>query len=75
MLPFMQTAAELQATDLDSDDSSLLYIITFAPQHGELNLTSASGVSRKLGVGGNFTQNDIDMKRLTYTHTGKKFCC
>ena len=58
---------------MDSDDSGLLYVITFAAQHGSLNLTDHPGRTRTLGVGDNFTQADIDNGRLSYTHTGKCF--
>nr|CAB3247089.1 FRAS1-related extracellular matrix protein 2 [Phallusia mammillata] len=62
----------LKATDLDSEDRTLLYVITFGPQHGELNVTDGSGFSRIVRVGDNFTQDDIDNNRLTYTHTGQE---
>jgi len=70
ILKFYETYS--QATDLDSEDSSLRYIITFAPQHGMLNITK-HGVVRRLTAGDNFTQADIDAGRVSYTHTGTRF--
>uniref|UniRef100_H2YPT7 Calx-beta domain-containing protein n=1 Tax=Ciona savignyi TaxID=51511 RepID=H2YPT7_CIOSA len=59
----------LKATDLDSEDSSLMYVITFPPQHGALNVTRDGEVTQ-LVAGSNFTQDDIDNDRISYTHTG-----
>ena len=59
-----------QATDLDSEDSTLLYVLTFSPQHGSLNKTLEDGSQETLKIGSNFTQNDLDEERITYTHYG-----
>nr|XP_039265536.1 FRAS1-related extracellular matrix protein 2-like [Styela clava] len=62
----------LKATDLDSDDSTLTFIITFGPHHGNLSRTNAEGRMITLKVGDNFTQKDIDDNKIAYHHTGQE---
>ncbi|XP_028301158.1 FRAS1-related extracellular matrix protein 1-like, partial [Gouania willdenowi] len=52
----------LQSEDLDSDH--VTYIITSGPQYGTLTLQGNS-----VSVGQSFSQDDVDMKRLSYRHT------
>ncbi|MBF0433871.1 MAG: tandem-95 repeat protein [Magnetococcales bacterium] len=57
--------AILAATDPDSPASSLTYTVDTLPVHGGLLL---NGVA--LGVGGQFTQADVDAGNLAYHHDG-----
>ena len=59
------TSAMLSASDADDDVNGYGYSVTDAPDHGSLK---KSGVA--LGVGGTFTQADIDAGNITYTHDG-----
>ena len=70
-----------QATDLDSDDKNLKYVITYAAQQGFL-LKSINGGDGEDGgdestvelleVGDVFYQHDIDDKKISYEHTGRR---
>ncbi|KAH7969978.1 hypothetical protein HPB52_023610 [Rhipicephalus sanguineus] len=62
----------LRAEDIDSDDSSLTYILRDVPRHGRLQLLNSSTYqpSRNLTLASNFTQQDIDNGLILYTHTG-----
>ncbi|XP_053316906.1 FRAS1-related extracellular matrix protein 3 [Spea bombifrons] len=63
----------LKATDLDSDDSTLTYIIRFGPGQGLLQRLNQDGiVLGNITVGMNFTQDDIDKDLIQYTHTGQE---
>jgi len=55
----------LLTTDADDGPASLTYMITEAPQFGELRVNGAPITS-----GGAFTQDDINNNRLTYVHDG-----
>lgn len=57
------TAAQLQATDADNTPAELIYTLTKGTAYGSLKL---NGVA--LGVGGTFTQQNIDDGKLTYVH-------
>jgi hypothetical protein len=61
------TSNMLLATDDDASDaaSDLVYTITVAPAHGTLSLSNVG-----LGVGGSFTQDDINNGRVAYTQDG-----
>lgn len=63
------TNKDLKAKDLDSDDETILYFVRLEPRHGYLQRIQ-NGHTRNLTVGSNFTQYDIDQKRIQYTHTG-----
>ncbi|XP_055082728.1 FRAS1-related extracellular matrix protein 2-like isoform X2 [Periophthalmus magnuspinnatus] len=62
----------LKATDLDSDDSTLTYIIRFGPGQGLLQRKTPSGSLENITIGMNFTQADIDAGLLSYTHNGQE---
>ncbi|XP_063776484.1 FRAS1-related extracellular matrix protein 3 [Pseudophryne corroboree] len=63
----------LKATDLDSDDKSLIYIIQFGPNQGLLQYLDQGGtVLSNITVGMNFTQGDIDQELIQYTHIGQE---
>uniref|UniRef100_A0A3Q1B9S3 Cadherin domain-containing protein n=1 Tax=Amphiprion ocellaris TaxID=80972 RepID=A0A3Q1B9S3_AMPOC len=62
----------LKATDLDSDDSTLTYIIRFGPGQGFLQRKSPSGSLENITLGMNFTQAEIDAGLLVYTHNGQE---
>lgn len=69
-LSYIITTDIFQATDLDSDDSRLRYIIRFGPQQGELLLKSEDGEEISLQIGDSFLQNDLDNGKLRYQHSG-----
>lgn len=59
------TSAELDGQDVDTPDTTLLYRVTVRPANGTLLL---GGIP--LGVGGTFTQDDVNEGRVTYVHRG-----
>lgn len=62
----------LKATDLDSDDSTLTYIIRFGPGQGLLQRKTPSGSLENITLGMNFTQAEIDARLIVYTHNGQE---
>ncbi|XP_053176422.1 FRAS1-related extracellular matrix protein 2b [Scomber japonicus] len=62
----------LKATDLDSEDSSLTYIIRYGPGQGYLQKTMPSGTMQNITVGMNFTQNEVDQGLIVYIHNGQE---
>ncbi|XP_053278893.1 FRAS1-related extracellular matrix protein 2b [Pleuronectes platessa] len=62
----------LKATDLDSEDSTLTYIIRYGPGQGYLQWTTPSGVLQNITVGMNFTQNEVDLGLIVYIHNGQE---
>lgn len=57
------TPEHIFATDADSDDLKLLFLIAREPQHG---------VVRKAGIDvDRFSQEDVISGAVTYKHTGK----
>nr|XP_057928027.1 FRAS1-related extracellular matrix protein 3 [Doryrhamphus excisus] len=63
----------LKATDFDSDDSTLVYIIRYGPSQGYLQRISKFGdVIGNISVGMNFTQTEIDKHLIQYVHTGQE---
>lgn len=62
----------LKATDLDSDDSTLAYIIRFGPGQGLLQRKTLTGSVENITVGMNFTQAEIDEGLIVYTHSGQE---
>ncbi|XP_043995934.1 FRAS1-related extracellular matrix protein 2-like [Gambusia affinis] len=61
----------LKATDLDSEDSMLIYIIRFGPGQGLLQRKTPSGFLENITLGMNFTQSEIDVGLILYTHNGQ----
>ncbi|XP_070839908.1 FRAS1-related extracellular matrix protein 2a [Chaetodon trifascialis] len=62
----------LKATDLDSDDSTLTYIIRFGPGQGLLQRKIPSGSLENITQGMNFTQAEVDAGLIVYTHSGQE---
>ncbi|XP_034459776.1 FRAS1-related extracellular matrix protein 2b [Hippoglossus hippoglossus] len=62
----------LKATDLDSEDSTLTYIIRYGPGQGYLQWTAPSGMLQNITVGMNFTQNEVDLGLIVYIHNGQE---
>ncbi|MBN3297142.1 FREM2 protein, partial [Amia calva] len=63
----------LKATDLDSEDKSLTYIIRYGPSQGYLQrITKFGDVLGNITVEMNFTQDDIDKGLVQYVHTGQE---
>ncbi|XP_061440792.1 FRAS1-related extracellular matrix protein 3 isoform X1 [Rhineura floridana] len=67
------TNRDLQATDIDSEDKMLTYIIRLLPRHGLLQRMSKEGqVLGNITLGMNFTQDEIDQGCIRYLHTGQQ---
>ncbi|KAF3840915.1 hypothetical protein F7725_006777 [Dissostichus mawsoni] len=62
----------LKATDLDSDDSTLTFIIRFGPGQGLLQRKIPSGSLENITLGMNFTQAELDAGLILYTHNGQE---
>uniref|UniRef100_A0A8C6NWB8 FRAS1 related extracellular matrix 2b n=1 Tax=Nothobranchius furzeri TaxID=105023 RepID=A0A8C6NWB8_NOTFU len=62
----------LKATDLDSEDSTLTYIIRYGPGQGYLQKTLPSGEFQNISVGMNFSQNELDQGLIIYIHNGQE---
>ncbi|XP_056140915.1 FRAS1-related extracellular matrix protein 2a isoform X3 [Lampris incognitus] len=62
----------LKATDLDSDDSTLTYIIRFGPGQGLLQRKTSFGSLENITLGMNFTQAEVDDGVIIYTHNGQE---
>ncbi|XP_069576848.1 LOW QUALITY PROTEIN: FRAS1-related extracellular matrix protein 2a [Brachyistius frenatus] len=62
----------LKATDLDSDDSTLTYIIRFGPGQGLLQRKNPAGSLENITLNMNFTQAEIDAGLILYTHNGQE---
>ena len=57
------TSEHISATDVDGDDSRLMFVIARAPQHG---------LVRKAGVAvDQFSQGDVISGAVTYKHMGE----
>ncbi|MBN3301553.1 FREM2 protein, partial [Amia calva] len=61
----------LKATDLDSEDSTLTYVIRYGPGQGFLQRKTPFGVEN-ITVGMNFTQNEVDRNIIIYIHNGQE---
>uniref|UniRef100_A0A2K6EQE4 FRAS1-related extracellular matrix protein 2 n=1 Tax=Propithecus coquereli TaxID=379532 RepID=A0A2K6EQE4_PROCO len=62
----------LMATDLDSEDKSLVYIIRYGPGHGLLQRQKPTGAFENITVGMNFTQDEVDRNVIQYVHVGQE---
>ncbi|XP_012886943.1 PREDICTED: FRAS1-related extracellular matrix protein 2 [Dipodomys ordii] len=62
----------LMATDLDSEDKSLVYIIRYGPGHGFLQRQKPTGVFENITLGMNFTQDEVDRNVIQYVHIGQE---
>uniref|UniRef100_A0A8C2J6A9 FRAS1 related extracellular matrix 2b n=1 Tax=Cyprinus carpio TaxID=7962 RepID=A0A8C2J6A9_CYPCA len=62
----------LKATDLDTEDSILTYIIRYGPNQGFLQKRTPFGTFENITVGTNFTQNEIDQDMIMYIHNGQE---
>ncbi|GFT76574.1 extracellular matrix protein 3 [Trichonephila clavipes] len=67
------TNRELKAEDLDSDDSTITYVIRQVPKFGYISYLDYSGQPLyNLTHGMNFTQSDVDNELIQYTHFGQE---
>ncbi|KAJ8280121.1 hypothetical protein GJAV_G00050770 [Gymnothorax javanicus] len=62
----------LKATDLDSEDSSLTYIIRYGPGQGFLQRRTPFGSYENITVGMKFTQSEVDQDLIIYVHNGQE---
>ncbi|MFT7807597.1 FRAS1-related extracellular matrix protein 3 isoform X1 [Arapaima gigas] len=63
----------LKATDLDSEDQDLTYIVRYGPSQGYLQRISKFGnVVGNITTEMNFTQDEIDKELIQYVHTGQE---
>ncbi|XP_073730361.1 FRAS1-related extracellular matrix protein 2a isoform X1 [Misgurnus anguillicaudatus] len=69
----------LKATDLDSDDESLTFIIRYGPGQGFLYRKTPGDVNKRsvgsienITVGMNFTQREVNQGLILYTHNGQE---
>ncbi|KAF6084066.1 FRAS1 related extracellular matrix 2 [Phyllostomus discolor] len=62
----------LLATDLDSEDSSLVYVVRYGPEHGVLQRRTPTGAFENVSLGMNFTQEEVDGRLLQYVHSGRE---
>uniref|UniRef100_A0A8B9HI93 Fras1 related extracellular matrix 3 n=1 Tax=Astyanax mexicanus TaxID=7994 RepID=A0A8B9HI93_ASTMX len=63
----------LKATDLDSEDKELTYIVRYGPGQGYLQrITKHGDVIGNISIGMNFTQDELDKQLIQYVHTGQE---
>ncbi|KAM9456047.1 FRAS1-related extracellular matrix protein 2a [Clarias gariepinus] len=62
----------LKATDLDTEDSTLTFIIRYGPGQGILQKKTDQGSLQNITVGMNFTQMELDQGLIFYTHSGQE---
>uniref|UniRef100_UPI00358F97B5 FRAS1-related extracellular matrix protein 2-like isoform X2 n=1 Tax=Myxine glutinosa TaxID=7769 RepID=UPI00358F97B5 len=62
----------LQATDLDSGDKDLTYVVRFGPTQGVLQRRGQNGILVNMSTGMTFTQDEIDKKLIQYMHRGQE---
>ena len=61
------TSKLLKATDIDSPDANLTFVIRTSPKAGFLQLLMADGNLKNLTVWSSFTQRDLDTRKVLYT--------
>ncbi|KAL2094307.1 hypothetical protein ACEWY4_009026 [Coilia grayii] len=66
------SAKVLKATDLDSEDSTLTFIMRYGPSQGLLQRATPQGALENITVGMNFTQTDLDQGSILYIHNGQE---
>lgn len=62
----------LMATDLDSEDKMLFFIIRYGPEHGLLQRKKPLQVFENITLGMNFTQDEVDRNLIQYVHSGQE---
>nr|XP_033804567.1 FRAS1-related extracellular matrix protein 2 isoform X2 [Geotrypetes seraphini] len=62
----------LKATDLDSDDKTLTYVIRYGPGQGLLQRKKLTGGVENITLGMNFTQDEVDKDVIQYVHFGQE---
>ncbi|CAK6442941.1 unnamed protein product [Pipistrellus nathusii] len=62
----------LMATDLDSEDKSLVFIIRYGPEHGLLQRQKPMYAFENITLGMNFTQDEVDRNLIQYVHSGRE---
>ncbi|KAF7223631.1 FRAS1-related extracellular matrix protein 3 isoform X2 [Nothobranchius furzeri] len=63
----------LMATDLDSEDKDLTYIVRYGPGQGYLQRINKFGtVLGNITLGMNFTQDELDKQLIQYVHMGQE---
>uniref|UniRef100_H2ZYY2 FRAS1 related extracellular matrix 2b n=1 Tax=Latimeria chalumnae TaxID=7897 RepID=H2ZYY2_LATCH len=62
----------LKATDLDSEDKTLTYVIRYGPGQGLLQRRRLSGGAENITIGMNFTQDEVDKNLIQYVHIGQE---
>jgi hypothetical protein len=66
------TSSELITTDLDTPASGLTYTVTDLPDNGFLRREFPTGSFTTLALNGTFTQEDINLGRISYVHNGSE---
>jgi glucose/arabinose dehydrogenase len=64
---FPITSATLQVTDPDNTAAEIAFAVTTSPANGKLELSTNPGVAVT-----SFTQNDVNLGRLLYRHSGSE---